>query len=380
MAADESQLSVEGDPGPVGRLRLVYLDPKTLAAHPRNWRRHPQSQLDAMDRLIQEVGWADSLLFNEKTGRLVDGHGRRELAIARGLDAVPVLVGSWDEAEETKILASKDLMGGLAEFDPVAIESLLRDVETTSVELSEVLADAVLKLDPHVGAGPEPDQTPQNPAIKTEEDEPNEGKPEWVGVPDTVFPSDNHLGIPRLDAALQADAVDVPLTAWGSVARRELGTGTVHFYVDDRRFEPLWRDPGPIAKAGPPSVVEPNFSTSDQMPRAVAVWQTYRKRWLARYWQSFGIRVFVDLNVSSEHVELNLMGVPAGWRSYATRSHAVNGPEVFDAQFELARRHAGCWPVFLVIGGGKAAESLCAERGWLWGPDHLDTVNANGKR
>ncbi len=122
------------------QLRLEYRSPAELAENPRNWRRHPEAQVAALSGVLQEVGWAGACLFNERTGRLIDGHARRKVAIEQGTERIPVLVGSWDEATEAKILATLDPLSAMAEADGAALEALLRDVQTGNESLSAMLA------------------------------------------------------------------------------------------------------------------------------------------------------------------------------------------------------------------------------------------------
>jgi hypothetical protein len=118
-------------------------------------------------------------------------------------------------------------------------------------------------------------------------------------------------------------------------------------------------------------VIEPNFSTHEQHPPAYVLWQVYRKRWLARWWQSKGLRVWVDLNVHRDFRELNLLGVPRGWKAFANRAHSEG--DGLAEEYELARQHAGSEDVlYLVYGGGKAVKALCAERGWFHEPEQFD--------
>src|SRR4051794_23230836 len=105
MSADGEKLG--------GVLRLEWVDPAELKANDFNWRRHPPGQVAALSAVIEEVGWAGALLYNERTGRLIDGHARKELFEGKG--KVPVLIGSWDEVAERKILATLDPLGALAE-------------------------------------------------------------------------------------------------------------------------------------------------------------------------------------------------------------------------------------------------------------------------
>lgn len=91
-------------------LRLEYRKPSELAENPANWRTHPDTQLLALGDVISEVGWAGAVLFNEATGRLIDGHARQKFAVAAD-EPIPVLIGSWTEAQERLILATLIIMG-----------------------------------------------------------------------------------------------------------------------------------------------------------------------------------------------------------------------------------------------------------------------------
>jgi DNA modification methylase len=122
-----------------GLLRLEYRSPAELAENPRNWRTHPKTQMTALTDVLAEVGWAGACLYNERTGRLIDGHARRKIALAQQCDKIPVLIGSWDEATEAKILATLDPLGALAEADAAKLEALLGEVSTGSAALQQLL-------------------------------------------------------------------------------------------------------------------------------------------------------------------------------------------------------------------------------------------------
>lgn len=170
---------------------------------------------------------------------------------------------------------------------------------------------------------------------------------------DILFPSSNHLELPELDPSLQAVGLDAPLVQWGARVRKGSMRGTWSFYVDDYRFNALWAEPHLPLHSLPCALIEPNYSVYDQTPFPVALWAVYRKRWLARYWQSEGLRIWCDLNVSETHSRLNLEGVPRGWRAYATRGYDER-LEDLSREYELAQEHCGAGPLFLVYGGGRA--------------------------
>ena len=109
-----------------------------LVPNPKNWRRHPRAQADALRALLTEIGYADALLARElPDGRLmiVDGHLRAETTP----DAlVPVLVLDVSDEEADKILLTLDPLAAMAESDSDRIEALLRTVRADS-EAVEVL-------------------------------------------------------------------------------------------------------------------------------------------------------------------------------------------------------------------------------------------------
>jgi hypothetical protein len=112
-----------------------------LVPNPKNWRTHPEAQADALRGILAEVGYADALLARELpdgTLMLVDGHLRAETTP----DAeVPVLILDIDEAEADKLLLTLDPLAALAESNKVALDELLRSVDTGSDGLQQMYAD-----------------------------------------------------------------------------------------------------------------------------------------------------------------------------------------------------------------------------------------------
>lgn len=201
-----------------------------------------------------------------------------------------------------------------------------------------------------------------------------------IDVPNVVWPSSNWEGIPDLDPDMQAAGMVLPCERWGQISRKSAMLGTWVFYVDDYKFSALWVDPSPVVRTGCASVVEPNFSCTPTTPIAVGLWRIYQKRWLARYWQSRGIRVFVDINVDARFRDLNYLGVPRGWKAYATRGYSNLLGDILK-EYEFAVNHANGTDdmVFLVYGGGKLIQQAAIERGWIWIPEGTHSLSG-GRR
>ena len=180
-------------------------------------------------------------------------------------------------------------------------------------------------------------------------------------VPDCIFQANNIYDIPTLQLDLAADRLDVPFSPWGYKARDAKGGGTYHFYVDDYRFEAVWDNPNKVYESGCYAIVEPNLSCYDNTPTSWGIFQIYKKRWIARYLQTLGVRVFVDMNVSGKFAEYNLMGVPDGWNAFATRGYAMR-PEGLELEYQLAQKVSGKKePFFVVYGGGKKVKEIAAK-------------------
>src|SRR5580704_3925525 len=112
---------------------------KDLVPNPKNWRRHPKAQADALRGLLAEVGYADALLVRELSdGRLmlIDGHLRAETTPD---SEVPVLVLDVTAEEADKILLTLDTLAAMAEADSERISKLLETVRTNDKAVEELV-------------------------------------------------------------------------------------------------------------------------------------------------------------------------------------------------------------------------------------------------
>lgn len=192
-------------------------------------------------------------------------------------------------------------------------------------------------------------------------------------VPDAAWSSENDLDIPLLSLRLQAQYCDLPFELWGATSRSTIAA-TWHFYTDDSRFTQLIDDPTPIVNSRCINAVEPNFSIYGQLPRVVGLHNIYHKRRIARWWQSQGIRIFVDMNVHPDFYEDNLLGVPIGWKAYATRGYSERLQDTIQ-EWQLACQRAESNDIlFVVYGGGQIVKHTAKAYGWLWFPEESDRV------
>ena len=115
------------------------VDPATLTGNPRNFRRHPQAQHDALRGALNQIGWIQDVVVNKTTGLIVDGHLRVKLAIAEGQPTIPVKYVELTADEEALALATIDPLAAMAYHDAEALDALLADVTTDDPAVQALL-------------------------------------------------------------------------------------------------------------------------------------------------------------------------------------------------------------------------------------------------
>ena len=183
---------------------------------------------------------------------------------------------------------------------------------------------------------------------------------------DCIYESNNVFDIPTLKKDMQAGKIILPLAPYGADSRLRKDIGTYHFYVDDYRFEAIWKDPTKVLLSGCSAVVEPNLSLYDTTPVAYGLQQIYKKRWIARYFQDCGIKVFADLNVSRKFQEYNRMGIPDGYNAFFTRGYTDRISHL-DEELNIARQISGLDnPNLVIYGGGSKIHEYCAKHNLVY--------------
>lgn len=76
----------------------------------------------------------------------------------------------------------------------------------------------------------------------------------------------------------------------------------IHFFIDDYQFTRVWNQPDTYLNRLRrfQAVCSPDFSTYTDFPKAIQIYNHYRKHWLGAYWQSNGIIVIPTISWSDE--------------------------------------------------------------------------------
>ena len=355
---------------------------RRLKVLPNNPRKITQQKLNELCESIRQNGYyrhkplAVEPIEGTEDFYILDGNQRKKaLGRLKRKEAWCVIYTDLTEEERARIILLGNINNGewdtgllQSDFEPlVDFESIGLDIE-----LPEIVPQDIEQNAPPSGGDTTP--TDSNPDTDAP-DSPEKMSLYFRMLGDYVYPSNNEFDIPTLLTNNMPVHLELPVTPWGAEARYKKMMSTYHFYVDDYRFEQLFKDPIKLLTSGCHAIVEPNCSIHDQTPMAHAIWQTYRKRYLCRYLQECGMQIWVDLNVSPHFEEVNALGVPEGYNAFCTRGVAgwLNTTE---RHWEMAKRISGLEkPNMFVYGGGDEVEEWCRAHDLVYVKEYMNKAN-----
>lgn len=311
------------------------------------------------------------MAIEEIDGRLVVLDGNQRLKAVRKLriEKVPtILYSDLSEEERNDIILRSNINNGEFDYGILSTDTAFSDVDFEFIGLSfptEKKNVGKRKSEVPIGMYDED---------REKEEQSEREKEEFYRsmYRDVLYESDNEYEIPNLLLEMQGAHVELPLSPWGANTRLRKDVATYHFYVDDYRFEALFKDPVKLLTSGCKAVVEPNCSCHDQTPIAWGLQLIYKKRWFSRYLQECGIKVYADLNVSHKFIEYNKMGIPKGYNAFFTRG--LDGwMESLKSDLKVAQEISGLEkPNLIVYGGGDEVKKFCRIHGLLYVTDFIN--------
>ena len=353
------------------------VDIRDIIPDDHNFNAGTEKGREMIEKSFRELGAGRSILL-DKNNRIIAGNKSRQAAIATGITKVRIVDTDGDEivAVRRRDVDLDSKVGRELAFADNATQQVSLAWDETELQAVQAdvegfdIADFGFDIEdlPQV-TFPTGDDVHTNSSNSDNEESDNdededETDPEKIDLyfkmlGDYVYPSNNEFDIPTLLMDNMPVHLELPLNPWGAEARYKKGITTYHFYVDDYRFEQLFKDPIKLLESGCKAIVEPNCSIHDQTPMAHAIWQTYRKRYLCRYLQECGMQIWVDLNVSPHFEEVNALGVPEGYNAFCTRG-VTGWLNTTERHWEMAKRISGLdKPNMFVYGGGEEIEEWC---------------------
>jgi len=383
-----------------------------------NPKRHRHKDLSALHATFEQTGFKDFVKYDPVADEILDGNGRVAQALSDGMTELPVLIVRDLTPAKMKLLAlaynrtpelssydEKILVENLAELRNLDIDfgflnysrftheidmAINRDIDLAS---EEVLARSVAPAParPELLGSEDPFDLPQDTSMPRQDipkplaraasapiPQAAMKKETGMGLADTIFPGEQQFGIPILSLDYMATEVTLPCVKWGEIGAKNQMNGTWHFYVYDGKLYRIEFNPEQLLASNAQNFVEINYSIRNAHSRAYALGQIFRKRQIARWLQSKGRRVLVDMNVGRKHMKDNLLGVPEGWTAFATRGYTSKVDYIND-QINAALEIAGTEDIlFLVYGGGEAIEECCKAAGCVYIPERMQAIVTGG--
>lgn len=319
------------------------------------------------------------IALEEVDGKLVVLAGNQRLKAAKKLkitEVPTILYSDLTDEERNDIILRDNVNNGEFDYDALQLDEVWQgtDFEYIGIQIPQEEKEKAAKKLNERPVGGDDDEDPDSESDSEEASEEDEEKEAFYRsmFKDVLYSTDNDFDIPLLLKEQEAGKLELPFSPWGANSRLRKDVSTYHFYVDDYRFEHLFKDPIKLLMSGCRAVVEPNCSCHDQTPIAWGIQLIYKKRWLARYFQECGIKVYADLNVAHKFIEYNKMGIPKGYNAFFTRG--LDGwMESLESDLAVAQEISGLEvPNLLVYGGGKDIKKFCQEHGLLYVQDFIN--------
>ena len=362
-------------------ISLDLLEPNSgqIDGIPANPRYLTDKEFKKLKKSIKEnpelLSYRELLVYPFEDGFvIIDGNSRYRALCDLGYTETPCKIISENTAKESikaYILLTNKSSGEwettlLAEgWTQLEIDDIGLDIELPDLTTDDIFGDD------------DPD-TEENSTEGDEEVEDDKQSFYQSMLSDCLYESNNIYDIPTLRLDMQAGKVILPLAPWGADSRLRKDISTYHFYVEDYRFEAIWKDPTKVLMSGVQALVEPNLSLFDTTPVAYGLQQIYKKRWIARYFQECGIKVYADLNVSRKFQDYNKLGIPEGYNAFFTRGYA-DRISTLEEEIEIARQISGLDnPNLIVYGGGAKVHEVCAKYNLVYVEQYMQ-AKKNGK-
>ena len=377
------------------RLHIEYRVPDDLKPYVRNARKHPQSQIDKLVGMINEIGFLVPVIINEDDS-IVAGHGRVLAAQQMAMKEIPTIkVTHLTERQRRQFIIFDNRIAEEATWDQRILNHEMKAIHKMGEDLVHTGFDdsEILKALPELGYKQPEIQTveEQEEDITKVADVVNMPREELTGVyslnPNVTFPSDNYLEIPPLDVSMMASGVaeyvwneqggvETPLDetffTWHGIkgSHWDVGMGEggiIGFYDDDFKFESIWNDPVDavtrlrLNKWG--TVIMPDFSIWEGQPRCLQIHQMYKAFWCARFFQEAGLKVAPNLTfIDTSSHDFCFAGIPKNAPVVYTQCRTMAWGKG-DEEEQVRRRGMS------IQGYQKAIESLTPEVVVFYGGD-----------
>ena len=105
------------------------VNPSHLKVHPKNRNKHPKEQIARLAEILEYQGWRWPVKVSKQSGCITAGHGRREAALLKRWEAIPVVYQDYESPEqEYADIQADNAIASWAEMDLAGINADVGDL------------------------------------------------------------------------------------------------------------------------------------------------------------------------------------------------------------------------------------------------------------
>ena len=286
------------------RIADLHLSPY----NPRKDIQPGDAEYEKLRRSLQEFGYVEPVIWNERTGYVVGGHQRLKVLRQLGETEIDCVIVDLPEAEEKALNVALNRISN--EWDIPKLEELLRDLQASDIDVTLTGFD-LEDIDGLLNVAPPEEEANEDGYYGDEREKTyNLYRLHEYDEARTA----GYYQFPTLKAShyVPEDLIGFNYVKSWKGGREGLG---VHFFLDDYQFERIWRSPYENIERlrGFGCVLSPCFSTYRDMPRAMQIWNMYRMRLIGQMMQDAGLEVIPSVGwVDEESHGYCFDGIPAG--------------------------------------------------------------------
>lgn len=283
-------------------MEIVYKKVENLIPYINNSRIHSEEQIDQICASINEFGFTNPLLIDEKDN-IIAGHGRLLASKKLKMEEVPcIILSGLTEAQKKAYVIADNKMALNAGWDEELLKLELENLKELDFDLNLTgfNIDELDKLFPKEDIENEKEneriRTINNYNLDLFNDNLIDGKYEMPIIQNDNFIPKKIIGFNYAKTA------------------KEKNVG-VHFYLDDYQFERIWNNPDEYLEtlSQYDCILSPDFSLYLDMPFSMKIWNIYRSRLIGQYYQMCGLNVIPTISwAEKETFEFCFDGIPKG--------------------------------------------------------------------
>lgn len=287
--------------GSIKNMKMVKI--RELKPYENNTKTHPEDQINALARSIDEFGFLSPCLIDANKN-IIAGHGRVMAAERLHIESVPcVYVEGLTEDQRRAYIMADNRLSDLGGWDKKLVSAELTDlqladfdIELIGFDIEQYIKGFDLK-DAGSHFGDERDRTVKEYNLDAVDDE---------GLTNDFW---------QMPTIKKDDVIPSRLICFNYARTSKDKVAGIHFFIDDYQFERVWNKPEKyidILKQYE-CVLSPDFSLYTEMPMPMKIWNVYRSRMIGQILQNHGIKVIPTISwAEKETFKFCFNGIPEG--------------------------------------------------------------------